>query len=753
VLTRLALFTIRRRKLVLALTGVFVVLAAIGGNNVADHLKTGGFQDPTSESARAERELDHVFGPGAANPNVVLLVTARRGSVDDATVATAGTRLTEALRRMPGIVSSTSYWTLQHAPPLKSHDGRQAMILGAIGGSDDAINHAVGRIARRFDRREEAVTIAVGGRAEIFHEIGTQIQSDLTKAELIALPITLLLLILVFGSVVAAGLPLAVGGVSIVGTLFALRIIASLTDVSVFSMNMTTAMGLGLGIDYSLFIVSRYREELRRGLEPNDAIVRTVQTAGKTVAFSSLTVSVSLAALLVFPLSFLRSFAYAGIAVGIVAAAGSVIFLPALIAVLGRNVDRFVLWHHEPKPVGEGLWHRIAVFVMRRPVAVASSVIVFLVILGIPFFHVALAVPDHRVLPSSASARKVSEQLRAHFSSNEANALAVVAARVPDVASRTHDVAVYAASLSMIPGVSRVDSRAGIYAFGKQLVPPGALTARFNASDGTWLSVVPTETVEAMSPQGEHLVHEIRDATAPFAVKVSGSSAILVDEKAALFARLPVALALIALSTFVLLFMMFGGLLVPVKALVINVLSLSATFGAMVWIFQDGHLSHVLDFTSTGTLDNTIPILMFCIAFGLSMDYEVFLLSRIKEEYDRTGDNTASVAIGLERTGRIVTAAALLISVVMLAFASSSITFIKLFGIGLAIAVLMDAFVIRATLVPAFMRLAGRANWWAPAPLRRFYERFGINESDGLEFEAPPESPDPQSGSIEVAES
>jgi RND superfamily putative drug exporter len=353
---------------------------------------------------------------------------------------------------------------------------------------------------------------------------------------------------------------------------------------------------------------------------------------------------------------------------------------------------------------------------------------VFLLVLGAPFLHIAFAQPDERVLPASASSRQVQAEIRRNFDSNETSTIQVVAPGFGDPAARDDETDAYAQALSTLDHVARVDARTGSYVDGSLVLAPGPATERFLADDGTWLSVVPN--VAAQSPAAEGLVHAIRDLDAPYDVLVTGSSAYLVDGKASLFGRMPLAIALIAISTFVLLFLMFGSILVPIKALVINVLSLTATFGAMVWIFQDGHLSGLLDFTPTGTIDVSTPILMFCIAFGVSMDYEVFLLSRIKEEHDRTGDNTEAVAVGLERTGRIVTASALLISVIFLAFGTSGVTFIKLFGLGLALAVLMDAFVIRATLVPAFMRLAGEANWWAPAPLKRIYERFGIREVD-----------------------
>ncbi|MGH8982435.1 MAG: MMPL family transporter [Acidimicrobiia bacterium] len=731
-LRRLGRFTVRRRKTVLGASVVFFVLAGVFGGPVADSLTSGGFDDPSSESVRVGETVEETFG--ADDPNVLLLVTAPRGATaDDPDVAAAGLDLTEELAAEAGVTDVASYWSLGNVPPLRSGDSRQAMVLGAISGDDDAVDERIEELSPEYTRDGGTVTVAVGGFAEVFRQVGTQIENDLTKAELIALPITLILLVLVFGSVVAAGLPLGVGALAVVGTFLVLRIIASVTDVSIFALNLTTAMGLGLAIDYSLFIVSRYREELRRGVEPDDAVVRTVETAGRTVAFSALTVAVSLAALLVFPLAFLRSFAYAGTAVALVAAAGAVITLPALLAVLGRRVDKWVLWHHEPKPVGEGLWHRVATTVMRRPLPVAAAVIVLLLALGTPFLRIEFGLPDDRVLPESASSRQVHDDIRQNFSSNEALPLQVVTTDLGTDA----DVDAYALQLSNLEGVARVDARTGSYIEGALALPPGERAAQFTADGATWLSVVPS--VEPLSPEAETLVEEVRAADAPFPVEVGGRSAELVDLKESLFSRMPLAIALIALSTFVLLFLMFGSVVVPLKALVINVLSLSATFGAMVWIFQDGHLSGVLDFTATGTIDTNTPILMFCVAFGLSMDYEVFLLSRIKEEYDHTHDNTASVAIGLERTGRIVTAAAVLISVIFLAFATSSITFIKLFGIGLALAVLIDAFVIRATLVPAFMRLAGNANWWAPRPLRRLYERFGLSEHEPTEPDAPEE--------------
>ena len=729
---------VRRRRLVLILAAVAFALAGGIGGGVAEHLSSGGFQDPDAESSRASELLEERFGQGV--PNLILLVTAEDGTVDDGPVVDAGRRLTEELAAEDGVAQAISYWTVPGATPLRSEDGRRAMVIARIEGTQNEVNERVEELAPKYKEARDVIDVGVGGFSEVFREVGTTIESDLARAEAIALPLTLILLILVFGSVVAASLPLAVGALSVIGTFFILRMLASVTEVSIFALNMTTAMGLGLAIDYSLFIVSRYREELRQGFEPGEAVRRTVQTAGRTVAFSALTVAVSLAALLVFPLAFLRSFAYAGIGVAFSAAIGAVVVLPAILAALGHRVDKWTLWKRSTPEEGTGFWHTMSLRVMKRPIPVATSVIVLLLLLGGPFLHIAFGLPDDRVLPEEASSRQVHDVLRDEFSTAEAFALSVVAPDSGDPFAVGADITAYAAELSSLDGVARVDALTGSFVDGKQTAPGGPAGLRFVGADnqGTYLSVVPD--IEPYSAEGEALVADIRSMAAPFDVQVAGPSAELKDGKASLFGRVPLAIAIICLVTFTVLFLMFGSIVVPLKALVLNFLSLTATFGAMVWIFQDGHLSGLLDFTATGTLDTTTPILMFCVAFGLSMDYEVFLLSRIKEEHDRSGDNVASVALGLERTGRIVTAAAVLIAVVFIAFATSGVTFIKLFGVGLTLAVLMDAFLIRATLVPAFMRLAGEANWWAPAPLRRFHDRFGISEHVELDPPAPPVS-------------
>lgn len=720
-------FLVRRRNLVLVSTLVVAVAAAIAGAGVFDRLSAGGFENDEMESARAGEFLLDNYGIG--DPNIILLVSTE-GSVNDPDVVDAGLEVGRRLADDPDVEQVVSYWTAGRAPALASDDGSKALVVGRILGDEDQVDEAIERLSEDFAVTDGDPTVGVGGFAEIYRQMNEQIESDLRTAELITLPIVLILLLLVFGSAVSASLPLVIGGLAIVGTFFVLSVIASITQVSVFSINLTTAMGLGLAIDYSLFIVSRYREELHGGADPHEAVVRTVDTAGRTVTFSALTVAISLSALLVFPLPFLRSFAYAGIPVVLLSAAGSVVSLSAGLAVLGHRVDALTIFRRRPPETGEGMWHRIAVFVMKRPWPIAIGVTALLLFLAVPFLDLTLGLPDDRSLPKTTSSRQVQDAIREDFSSVEAGRYTVVLTDVEDPAAADSAVGDWTEDLSALEGVARVEGPAGIYAGGTQVVPPGPQTLAYAAEDGSaWLAVVPS--VDPYSERAQEILEAIRESDAPGTILVGGQTALLVDARDSLLSRLPLALGIIAVVTFVLLFLMTGSILVPVKAIILNVLSLTATFGAMVWVFQQGNLAGTLDFTPTGWIDLTIPILMFCIAFGLSMDYEVFLLSRIKEEYDLTGDNESAVATGLERTGRIVTAAAVLLAVVFFGFGLSKVTFIKLFGFGLALAVLVDATLVRATLVPAFMRLAGKANWWAPRPLRRLHDMIGLSESGG----------------------
>ena len=718
-LTRLAWLIVRHRRLVLVFSGVYLCAAGALGSGAFGVLEDGGFEDPRAESTRAADAVEGSFDAGA--PNLVLLTRSSTGSVDDPRATADGAALTDALAARPDVSEVESYWSLGGAPALRSHDGDEALVLAYVTGDEDAV---IEDVRDTFGRGQGVLDVEVGGGEAVDNEIASAVESSLGRAEMIAIPLTLIVLVFVFRSVVAASLPLLVGVMSIMGTLFALFVLGSMTDVSIYSINLTTALGLGLAIDYSLFIVSRFREELRQGLAVPDAVVRSVETAGRTVAVSALTVAVSLSALLIFPLYFLRSFAYAGIAVVLLAMLASIVTLPALLAVLGRRVDTRRA-RRSPAVAGArtgGFWHGVATAVMRRPLPIALGVTALLVLLGTPFLRLSVGLPDERVLPESSDARQVSERIHTDFPGDSAEAFSIVVGRTDDPAA----LAAYAADVSSIEGVARVEGPGGVFQDG-DLVSESSPGPAGDGHDGAaLLEVVPS--VDVQSSAGEQVVTDVRALDPGFDTLVGGSAAQLIDTKDALLARLPWALAIIAVTTLVLLFLMTGSVLIPIKALVLNLLSLTATFGAMVWVFQDGNLSGLLDFTATGRIDSSMPILMFCIAFGLSMDYEVFLLSRIKEEYDRTGRNAASVALGLERTGRIVSAAAALLAITFLAFGTADVSFLKLFGVGLALAVVLDATVIRGLLVPAFMRLAGPANWWTPAPLRRLHRRVGIGE-------------------------
>jgi RND superfamily putative drug exporter len=721
---RAALALIRRRWIVLVAALVFLALSGAFGGTLQQKLSVGGYTDPDTESARATATLARQFDTGAAN--LILLVSADR-VVDDPAVAAAGRRLTERLAAEADVADVTSYWTTGTAT-LRAADGRHAVVLCRLTGDDDQIKETLSRLRPTYHGTVDGLRIRFGGSAEVNQELSDQSEEDLARAEAITFPLTLVVLVLVFGSVVAALLPLALAIVIMLGTILTLRVMTEFTSVSVFAMQVTIGLGLGLAIDYSLLIISRYREELAAGADVSAAIVTSLRTAGRSVLYSALVVALSLSGLLLFPFYFLRSFAYAGIPVTLLAAAASLTVLPALLALLGRRVEKLrVRKPRAARPMHSGFWYRLAHGVMRRPLVIMLGGVAVLAVVGSPVLGLRITLPDERVLPASAESAQVGEVLKRDFDWREFHPLIVV---VPGLgADQAAAVGAYAERLSTLDGVRRVDSVAGSYVDGSHVAPPTPAARRFATADATYLNVV-AETTDPLSDEGQRLVRDVRAAEAPKPVQVTGSAAELVDARSSLLDRMPWAFGVVVVSLFLMLFLLTGSLVVPLKALVLNTLSLSATFGALVWIFQDGHLRWLVgDFVVTGGIIWTVPLLLFCVTFGLSMDYEVFLLSRIKEEYDHSGDNTGAVAAGVERTGRLITAAAALIAIVFLAMASSGIASVKQIGLGMALAVLVDATIIRALLVPAFMRLLGPANWWAPAPLRRIHQRFGLRES------------------------
>ncbi|MFD7502220.1 MMPL family transporter [Streptomyces sp. NPDC059850] len=720
----LARFTCRRSKLVLYLSGALLVIAGALGGGVIQELSAGGFVDESTESAKTTKVMDDRFRAGA--PDFVLLISDERG-VDSPAVAAAGARLTERVAHESGVEQAASYWSLGKAEPLRAQDGRQALLMARITGDEDQVQNTFKRLESRYEHRAEGLDIRVGGSALADKEMSETTEKDLIKIEAVTFPVLLIVMLFVFRSVVAALVPLMVSGLTILSVLLVIRVLTLFTEVSALASNVTTGLGLGLAIDYSLILIKRYREERGQGAQTDQAIATTLRTAGRTVLFSAVTVTLALGALLVFPFYFLRSFAYAGIPTALLAAFVSLTFLPALLKVLDHRIEKGRIGRRRA-PSGEpreGFWHRLATGVMRFPLPVAGAVTALLLLLGAPFLDLRLSLPDERVLPAQSQARQVGTDIRETFPAQETQALNVVLDRTPGPGDR--NVAPYAERLSKLGDVSRVDSEAGTFADGRLVQRPTALSERFSSDHSTYLSVVPSH--QSLSEEGRALVADIRDLPAPHPVQVGGPAAELTDSIDSMNARLPLALAVIAASSFTVLFLFTGSLLLPLKALILNCLSLSATLGVLVWGFQDGHLEGIVgDFVVTDSITWTVPVLLFCIAFGLSMDYEVFLLSRIKEEYDRTGDNVASVARGLERTGSMITAAAVLIAIVFLGFLISGIVYLKAIGIGLALAVLMDATLVRGALVPAFMRLVGKGNWWAPKPLRALHAKVGLRE-------------------------
>ncbi|MGW4463764.1 MMPL family transporter [Micromonospora sp. NPDC004704] len=714
---RLGRTMVRRRWWVIAVAVAFIAFGGIWGTQVFGSLITEGFDDPASESSRAVERAQATLG--REGNDVVVLYRNPEMTVDDPAFQRA---VNETLDALPGevVTRTVTYWST-NSPALVGEDRRSTYAVLTLAGDDETQRgEALEEIEE--DLAAPGLQTQVGGITAVSRDIRERVAADIALAETISIPVLLVLLVLVFGSVAAASLPLAIGVLAILGAFAALRAMSYVMDVSVFSINVVTILGLGLAIDYGLFMVGRFREEIAHGRSTEDAVARTMATAGRTVAFSGVTVAVSLAGLLIFPMTFLRSMGFGGLSAVVVAMVAALTVLPALLGVLGPRVEALSVRRLLRRPaaapvvgrVEHGFWYRLAHSIMRRPVIYAAGVFAVLLLAGAPFLRVEFGGIDPRVLPAGTESRVVSETVDREFVQNS---------QLPIEATVTSSdragLEGYVAAVRDVDGVTEADvtGQAGDVA---------RLTIHYLG--------------DPISAETRDLVSRIRAVPAPPGgeVLVGGLTARLADQLDAVGDRLPWMALIIVGATFILLFLAFGSVVLPIKAIVMNVLSLGASFGALVLIFQDGHLSGLLNFTSTGTLEATQPILVLAVVFGLSMDYEVFLMSRIREEYDRTGDNTTAVAVGLQRSGRIITSAALLILVVIGLFSISGITFIKLIGVALIIAVLVDATIVRALLVPATMRLLGDTNWWAPAPLRRFYDRHGFHEGGD-----PPPTPDP----------
>jgi RND superfamily putative drug exporter len=692
---KLGSLIVKRRRLIFSLFMVAIFSAGAIGSSVFGKLDSGGYNDPKSDSAKAFEYLTDVFK--VKDPAVVLVVETSNGVNDPAVVATA-TKLETSLKNESGVGSTLSYWSAGGAPTLKSSDSNSAFLF--IYSEDvewDNVQSLGKRIQEKYEGKFENLNIYASGTGVFAHAINTKIADDLKLSEAISIPLTFILLVFVFGGLVASSMPLLVGVSAILGSLFVIYLLTLFTGVSVFALNLITGLGLGLGIDYSLLVVNRFREELHSGKSVDEAVKRTVETAGKTVFYSGLTVVITLAALMLFPLMFLKSFGYAGVTVVIMAVLGALVALPALLAILGKRIDKAVVRKGALKPKEDGRWAQTARFVMRKPVSVVVLSLVLLTVLAAPIKNIVFSQVDSRVLPASNPAAYAAQLITERFPGQEGNPIEII---IPGGASNIEQINNFTQEIAKVFGVVRVGE-------------PQIL--------GNDVRVIAVHDMGPRTPAAEALIKEIRLIPSPDQTLIGGVAADYADTQIGIAKTMPWALTWIAIGVLILLFVFTGSLILPIKAVILNILSLAATLGVITWIFVDGNLKWLVgDFTTTGSVDTGSIILVAVVAFGLSMDYELFLLSRIKEEHDAGRSNVESVATGLQRSARIITAAAGLLAIVFASFVLSGVTSIKMLGFGVAFAIILDATLVRALLVPALMRLFGERNWWAPKSLKRF---------------------------------
>jgi RND superfamily putative drug exporter len=686
---------VAKSKLIFAIYLIAVVLAGGIGSAVFGKLDSGGYSDPKSDSAKAFTYLTDVFK--VKDPAVVLVVETKDGITNPSAIASA-TKLENQIKTESGVDSTLSYWSAGGAPSLKSTDGKSAYLFIY---SDDVVWDNVQSLGKeiqaKYDGKFEDLTVYASGTGVFAHAINTKISEDLKLSESISIPLTFILLIFVFGGLVASAMPLLVGVSAILGSFLVIYLLTLVTGVSIFALNLITGLGLGLGIDYALLIVNRFREELHAGRSVDESIKRTVNTAGKTVFYSGLTIVITLAALVLFPQMFLKSFGYAGVTVVVMAVLGALVALPALLAILGTRIDKLVVRKSSITPKEDGRWADTARFVMRRPVAVVMLSLIILTVLAAPIKNMVFSQVDSRVLPASNSAAFASKIISDRFPGQEGNPIEII---VPNGATMGTQINQYTTEIAQVPGIVRIgDSQVS----------------------GNDVRVTAIHSMGPRTPAAEVLIKEIRKIRAPEGTLIGGVAADYADTQIGIAKTMPWALLWIAIGVLILLFVFTGSIILPIKAIILNILSLSATLGVITWIFVDGHLKWLVgDFTVTGSVDTGSIILVAVVAFGLSMDYEVFLLSRIKEEHDAGRSNIESVATGLQRSARIITAAAGLLAIVFASFMLSGVTSIKMLGFGVAFAILLDASLVRALLVPALMRLFGERNWWAPKAMKRF---------------------------------
>ena len=692
---KLGHFLVRRRKAVLAGFIVATIAAGVIGSLVLARLEGGGYSDPNSDSSKAATYLTDTFK--VKDPAIIFIVDAGK-SVADPAVAAEVAPIEADLRSMPDIAKTLSYWSAGGAKQLMSEDGNAAYLFIYGDEADPTLLSGLASdLRKKYDGQVGNLRIYVGGIATFNDAINKRISSDLKFAEAISIPLTFLFLLFVFGGLIASAMPVIVAVSAILGAFLILYLISLVTGVSIFALNLVTGLGMGLGIDYSLLMVNRFREELHAGKSVEESVAQTVKTAGRTVFFSGITVMISLAALTFFPQMFLKSFGYAGVSVVAIAILGALIPLPAILALLGNKIDKFVVRKSAIVPKEDGRWAHTARYVMKRPVAVVVLSLLILGTLASPIKDIVFSQVDTRVLPASDKAAIAAKVGQDKFPGEQANPVEIV---IPNGTTKMVEINSFVSALANVPGIINIGAPETV---------------------GSDVRIAAIHSMSARSPAAENMIIKIRELKVPEGTLVGGVAADYADSQIGIAKKLPLALGWIAIGTLLLLFMFTGSIILPIKALILNLLSLSATLGAMTWIFIGDNLTWLVgSFTNTGSIDTSIVILIAVVAFGLSMDYEVFLLSRIKEEHDAGHSNIESVALGLQKSARIITAAAVILSVVFAIFVTSGVTSIKAMGFGVAFAILLDATLVRALLVPALMRLFGERNWWAPKALKRF---------------------------------
>ncbi len=702
---RLGQFITNHSKLVLFGFVGLIIASTFWGFQVFGNLKGGGYDNPNSDSALVQEILESDFG---VDPAELIVLVDLPGQADSMTASGPEffplvQDLTDEIAEIEGVESAVNYYMLGSPPQLKSEDGKLIYLLVDL---DNSANQApiVKQIVDDYTGDYRGAEVHVSGFGAVTKAINEQIESDIIRAEIVAVPIVIILLLFVFGSLVAAGLPLFVGGLAIVGSFFVIWVASQFTDVSIFSLNLITGLGLGLGIDYSLLVVNRFREERAAGNDVQTAVINTVASAGKTVVFSGLTVALVLVSMAFFPQYFLQSFALAGVSVVTLAVIGAAIAVPAQLNLLGDRVNKLRVIKRDLTPKDTGTWEKIARFTMRRPLPILFVTVIALASLFSLSSQVVFGQVDDRVLPKDNPAHVASDLLRERFEGRESSPIEIL------VQGSDSEIQQYINDVKDQENIVRV-----------AIVPTEENT--------DWVRINAIADIETRSPEGLDLIVSLRSIETELdEVLIGGGAAFYTDSQQGIEGALPIAAIWVFITTFIILFLFTGSVLIPLKAIVLNVLSLGATLGLVSWIFQNGELQWLLgEYSVTGTIDTSSVVMIALVAFGLSMDYELFLLSRIKEQHDAGYNTVNSVALGLQRSGRIITAAALILAVTFGAFASSGVSIMKMLGLGIAFAILLDATVVRGLLVPAIMRLMGSANWWAPKWMKRIHEKIGLS--------------------------